>query len=117
MRYLYVSDKKKVEGKNIVTRNLSTTVLKKLNGYEIIRYELALQQKREFVPTDIVYEPVYNERVPAPCFFTDQIFLAYRSYIGRVEKEKEQILHRTVRQCHYCKNYFAKNIDSMKKQV
>ena len=72
-----------------MTRNPLSSVLEKFNGYEIIRYERACQEKREFVPIDIVYELVYNESVPVPCFFTDQIFLAYRSYIGRVEKRKE----------------------------
>ena len=109
--------KKKVESKNTVRRNLSSSVLEKFNGYEIIRHELACQEKREFVPIDIVYEPVYDESIPAPCFFTDQIFLAYRNYICRIEKGKEQILHRTVKQCHYCENYFAKNDDTMKKHL
>ena len=72
-----------------MTRNLSSFVLEKCNGYEIIRHELARQEKTEFVPIDIVYEPVYNESVPVPCFFTDQFFLGYRSYIGRVEKGKK----------------------------
>ena len=61
--------KKKVEGKNTVTINLSSSVLEKFNGYEIIRHELARQEKREFVPIDIVYEPVYNKSVPVPRFF------------------------------------------------
>ena len=100
-----------------MTRNLSSSALEKFNGYEIIRHELARQEKREFVSIDIVYEPVYDESVPVPCFFTDQIFLAYRSYIGGVEKGKEQILHRTVRQCHYSENYFAKNDNITKKHL
>ena len=109
--------KKKVQGKNTVTRNLSSSVLEKFNGYEIIRHELARQKKTEFVRIDIVYEPVYIENVPVPCFFTDQIFLAYKSYIDRVEKEEKQISHRTVRQSHYCENYFTKNDDTMKKHL
>ena len=71
--------KKEVEGKNIMTRNLSSSVLEKCNGYETIRHELACQEKREFFPIGIVYEPIYDERVPVLCFFTDRMFLAYRS--------------------------------------
>ena len=100
-----------------MTRNLSSSVLEKFNDYETIRHELACQEKRKFVPIDIVYEPIYDESVPPPCFFTDQISLAYRSCIGRVGKGKEQILHRTVRQSHYCENYFSKNDDTMKKHL
>ena len=36
--------KKKVEGKNTVTINLSSSVLEKFNGYEIIIHELARQE-------------------------------------------------------------------------
>ena len=50
----------------------------------------------------IVYEPVYDEEVPVPCFFTDQIYLSYKSYISRFDKGKEGLVNRTVRQCHYC---------------
>ena len=42
------------------------------------------------MPIEIVYEPIYNDNVPVPCYFTDQIHLAYRSYIGRIVKEKEK---------------------------
>ena len=49
------------------------------------------QERKEFIPIKIVYEPVYNENIPVPCFFTDQIYLAYRSYVGRFEKRKELI--------------------------
>ena len=100
-----------------MTRNLSSSVLEKFNDYETIRHELACQEKRKFVPIDIVYEPIYDESVPPPCFFTDQISLAYRSCIGRVGKGKEKILHRTVKQYHYCENYFSKNDDTMKKHL
>ena len=105
--------KKKVESKNKVTRNLSSSVLEKFNGYEIVKHELACKEKREFVPIDIVYEPVYDESVPILWFFIDKIYLAYRSYAGQMSKEKECIRHPTVKQTHYCGNYFAKNDENM----
>ena len=72
---------------------------------------------REFVPIDIVYEPIYDEGVPVPCFFTDKIYLAYRSYIGQMSEGKECIRHTTVRRCHYCVNHFAKTEKNMKKHL
>ena len=63
----------------------------------------------ELTPINIVYEPIFDEKIPVPCFFTDQIFLAYRSYIGRFDKGKERISNRIVKQYHYCEKSFAKN--------
>ena len=106
--------KKKVQGKNEVTRNLSSSVLEKFNGYEMIRDSLSSMEKAEFIPINVVYEPIYDETVPVPCYFTNEIHLAYRSYVGKFDKENEQISHRTVRQCCYCHNFFAKNEENMK---
>ena len=68
-------DKKKVERKNKVTRNLSSSITKKFNGYEIIKHELARKKKIEFTPISIVYEPINDENVSVPCYFIDKIQL------------------------------------------
>ena len=47
--------KRKVEGKNKVTRDLSSSIIEKINGYEIIKNELARKEKRDFTAIDIVY--------------------------------------------------------------
>ena len=52
---------------------------------------MARLERIEFIPINIVYEPIYDENIPVPCFLTDQIYLAYRSYVGRFEKVKELI--------------------------
>ena len=108
---------KKVQGKNKVTKDLSSSVIEKFNGYELIRSQLARPVRIEFIPINIVFEPIYDENIPVPCFFTDQIYLAYRSSVGRFEKVKELISNRVVRQCYYCENVFAKNDESMKKHI
>lgn len=71
--------KKKIEGKNKVSRNLSVSVIENFNGCEIIKYELVRKEKIDFVPIEIVYEPIYDDHVPVLCYFTDQVHLAYRS--------------------------------------
>ena len=62
---------KKVQGENKVTRDVSSSVVEKSNGYELVRLQLARQKRIEFIPINIVYEPIYNENIPVPCFFTD----------------------------------------------
>ena len=62
----------------------------------------------EYTPINIIYEPIYDENVPVQCYFTDKIHFAYRIYVGENAKGKEQIKHRTVRQCPYCEFFFYK---------
>ena len=109
--------KKKVQGKNEVTRNLSSSVLQKFNGYETIRNDLSFNEKAEVITIDIVYEPIYNETIPVPCYFTSEIHLAYRSYFSHFDKGKEMFHHRPVHQCYYCQNFFAKSKENLKKHL
>ena len=69
---------KKVQGKKKLKRNLSSSVVEKFNGYEMIRQKLQRNEKIDLTPIDISYEPSYDESIPVPCFFTDQIILAYK---------------------------------------
>ena len=106
--------KKKVHRKNVVTRNLSSSVLDKFNDYKTIRNDLSYQEKTEVIPIDVVYKPIYHENVPVTCYFTSEIHLAYRIYLGYFEKEKRQNKNKTVRQCHYCQNVLVKSKEQMK---
>ena len=63
-----------------------------------------------------MYEPSFNDN-PVICHFTPKIHAAYKSYIGRFEKEKERISNRIIKQCHYCQNFFAKNEEHMQKHL
>ena len=99
------------------TSNLSSSVLEKFNGYEMIRNDLSYNEKAEVIPIDVVYEPICNETIPVPCYFTSEVHSAYRSDIGHFDKGKELISNRIVRQCYYCQNFFAKTKEHMKKHL
>ena len=71
----------------------------------------------EVIPIDVVYEPIYHENVPVPCYFTSEIHLACRNYVGYFDKEKEQIKNRIVRQRHYSQNFFAKKQGANEKHL
>ena len=60
-----------------MTRNVSSSALEKFNGYEMIRQELQCKEKIDLTPIDVAYEPGYDESIPVPCFFTDQILLSH----------------------------------------
>ena len=71
----------------------------------------------DFTPINIICEPIYDERIPVPCYYTNQIHLAERSYIGKNIKGKQKIFNQTVRQCPHCVNVFAKNHENMRKHA
>ena len=55
----------------------------------MIRRKLERKKKIDLMPIDIVYEPSYDENITVPFFLTDQIFLTYESYIGRIDRGNE----------------------------
>ena len=61
--------RKKVQGKNEVTRNLSISVAEKSNGYEMIRQDLARKDRVDIESINIVYELIFDENIPIPCFY------------------------------------------------
>lgn len=83
----------------------------------MIRNNLAHKERIDFVLINIVYEPNYDESVPVACYFTNPIHLAYKSHVGRFNKEKERIVNKIVKQCHFCQTFFAKNGEAMKKHL
>ena len=48
---------KKVQRKNSGTRNLSSSVFRVFDGYDMIRPQLAHKERIEVTPIKIVYEP------------------------------------------------------------
>ena len=51
------------------------------------------------------------------CYITDDIHLAYRSYVSTQIRGKEKIGNHTVRQCHFCEKYFVKTKDALAKHT
>lgn len=80
----------------------------------MIRNNLVRKERIDFEPINIAYEPNYDESVPVPCYFRDQIHLAYKSYVACLIRERREF--QTIKlNCHYCQNFFAKNNEAMKK--
>ena len=83
-RYL-TKKKKKVTGKKEVTRNLSVCVIRKFNGFEILRKDLARKESVRNNHIDIVYKPDLDTTTPVLCYFCPSIHLGFRSYIGKFD--------------------------------
>ena len=101
--------KKKTEGKNEPMRELPTCVIRKFNGYEMLKKDLEKKERTHHDPIDIVYEPTFDPNTPVFCYFCPEIQKAYRAYIERSQKVTRYISSMTVRQCHHCK-FFLENL-------
>ena len=91
------------EKKNVI-RDLSSCIIEKFNGFNIVRIEFKRKLRQKMSPIDIIYKPVKKEDEIIECFFTSQINLAYRSTFS----ENQKIKHSTAYQCFFCSNYYGR---------
>ena len=98
--------KKGVSGKNKVLRDLSSCIIRKFTVMRSPALSLE-RKKKKLLPFDIVYESTTNEE-DICCYYSDNIYLAYRSYYSRKKRGKEVIEHPTARQCYYYDNFFSR---------
>ena len=47
------------------------------NGFETLKSHLNQQEKKDFIPIDIVYEPTLDDTSEIECFFAYDISLAF----------------------------------------
>ena len=82
----------------------------------MIRQTLTSKEKVDIIPVDIVHEATYDENIPVPWAFTDQIHLGYKSYVGHLKREKSALIVEflnnviTVKMFLLKQNIYEKNI-------
>ena len=81
-RYLIKQDSKK---QNVI-RDLSSCIIEKFNGFNIVRLELDKELRREMSPVDILYKPVKKHTDNIEGFFSREISLAFRTTFSEGEK-------------------------------
>ena len=91
------------ERKNII-RDLSSCIIEKFNGFNIVGIEFERKLRQKMSPIDIIYKPVKKEDEIIKCFFTSQINLAYISTFS----ENQKIKHSAAYQCYFCSNYYGR---------
>ena len=62
-----------MQGKNNMTGDLSSCVIQKINGYEILKTQLKNEEKRCHEPVDIIYELV-NDKIHRVLFHQQFVF-------------------------------------------
>ena len=85
-----------------------SSVIKKFNGYDILKAEIKGEEKKQHAPIDIVCIPVKGSDKTTNCCFTDNLHLVYRSYCSResIKTGKKTIEKLTAWQYYYCDKYF-----------
>ena len=89
--------------KNII-RNVSSCIIEKFNGIDVVRVENERSIRKKFSPIDIIFKPVRKVTETIQCFFSTEIYLAYRTTFN----ESEKIRHGGARQCYCCSNFDGK---------
>ena len=90
------------EKKNLI-RDLSTCIIEKFNGFNIVRIEFDRKLRQKMSLIDIIYKPVKKGDEIIECFFSLQINLAYRTSFS----ENQKLKHSTAFPCCFCSNYYS----------
>ena len=91
-------------GKSQIVRNLSSSVIQKYNGYQVVKIETKYDIKQLFEPIDIVYSPVQNFTDTIDCYFTQKIHVTYGCEYSKGKKGIE-ILHAF--ECYFCNKFHS----------
>ena len=70
-------------GKNTFIRNVSSCVINRYNGYDIVKIAQKDCIISCFSPLDIVYDPIEDPNKIIKCYFTDNIHFAFRLKCSR----------------------------------
>ena len=111
--------RQKLQSKNEMKAELSSCFIQKFNGYDLLRVELALDERKNLLPVDIVYEPTTQDKnKPIYCYFAPKIHLAFQSvYEGFKNGKKTSFNCSSAKQCPYCTNFFVKSEKRMQEHA
>ena len=85
-------------------KSLSTCLMAKFNGFNVICPYLETKQKKDLKPIDIIYEPVRSQNAVVKCYFSKDIRFGY---MGRIPKGDTIFANRPY-QCYYCSTFFER---------
>ena len=71
-----------------------------------MRIDFDKKIRQNFLPIDIIYTPVKKQDEIIDCFFTDKLWLAYRTTYNN--DNKMNLKHTCAFRCHYCPTFFSR---------
>ena len=87
-----------------ITREVSSCVKQKFNGFNVLSIEYDKKIRKKFVSIDIIYKPVKKVDDVIECFFSTDFHLANKAAFNKGVK----ISHSNAHQCYFCGNYYVK---------
>ena len=99
-RYLIKQDSEK----KTVLRDLSSCIIKRFNGFNIVCVEFRKKLGQSFRPVDIIYKPVTKCNEIINCYFSENLNISFCTTFS----EGSKIKHSTAWQCYFCSNYYGR---------
>ena len=97
---------------------LSSCVIQKLNGYDLLRTELSRNSNKNLLPLGIVYESTQDKNKPIYCYFAPKVHLAFQSIYDKFRGGTRKTCNSSsARQCPYCNNFFLKSEKRMQEHI
>ena len=91
--------------KQNIIRQLSSCLIEKYNGFQVISIEFDRKQKKKFKPIDIIYKPTKNPEIELLCYFSKDIAKAYSNFYSIKDKTKRAY---SCFECYYCRKLFLR---------
>ena len=60
-------------------KQLSSCLIEKYNGFQVVKIDFSKKERRKFEPIDIIYIPIKNTEILPKCYYTLNISNAYTS--------------------------------------
>ena len=89
----------KDKSKQKVVRQLSSSLIKKYSGFQVILIEYERKQRKMFKPIDIICKPMKRIEIELLCYFSDNISKSYSSFYSKGKKGMIRV-HKCY-QCYY----------------
>ena len=96
---------KQTKKQNIVGQ-LSTCLIEKNNGFQVISIECAKKQRKKLMPIIIIYKLTKHIEIEPLCYFSDDISKAYTNLYSTPTRMKQTNKNY---QCYYCNKFFIRS--------
>ena len=89
--------------KQNIVRQLSSCLMEKYNGFQVISIEYARKQRKKFNPINIIYKPTKHIKIEPLCYFSDDISKASTNLYSKPNQMKRA---NKSYQCYYFNKFF-----------
>ena len=74
----------------------SSCIIQKLNGFYTFRIENEREVRKNFLPIDVIFNPVVSDHKSINCYFSNQLNLTFRGNYS----QRGKVHYRSMWQCY-----------------